>query len=237
MDGIILAGGKGTRMRPLTNGTPKPLLEVQGKPILEWALMGLRPTVDHVLIVVKYLRDQIDAFMAQQTIFEQYTLVEQLPEPLGTGHALQCCAPYLRSDEFLVHNGDDLFGSYSLARLAAVPYGILTLLREDQSRWGVVVTNGDGRMVRLHEKPPEGTYPVPVQASIGAYKMDRSIFGYELPLSERGEYELTDYVSWLAQKRIVETVTADFWFPIGNPDELAAAQNIEIEKLMLGDGS
>ncbi|MCL4875594.1 MAG: nucleotidyltransferase family protein [Anaerolineae bacterium] len=234
MDGIILAGGLGTRMRPLTNNTPKPLLMVQGKPILEWSLMGLRPVADHAILVVKYLKEQIEAFMAQQTIFEQYTLVEQLPEPLGTGHALQCCAPYLKSREFLVQNGDDLFGSKSLARLARVELGILTLPREDQSRWGVAVTDENGRLVRLHEKPADGTYPTPVQANIGAYKLNTSIFDYDLPLSPRGEYELTDYVTWLAQKGTVHVVPADFWFPIGAPEDLDAAQSLDLEKDMLG---
>lgn len=234
MDGIILAGGLGTRMRPLTNTTPKPLLSVQGRPILEWSLLGLRPTVDHIIIVVKYLKEQIEAYMRSQTIFQHYTLVEQLPEPLGTGHALQCCAPHLRSAEFLVHNGDDLFGSAALARLARVPLGILTMPRHDQSRWGVAVTDEHGRLLRLHEKPADGTYPTPVQANIGGYKLDTRIFEYNLPLSPRGEYELTDYITWLAQHYTVQLVEADFWFPIGTPAELEAAQSLDLERQMLG---
>jgi NDP-sugar pyrophosphorylase family protein len=237
MDGIILAGGKGTRMRPLTNTIPKPLLKVQNRPILEWSLLGLRPTVDHVLIVVQYLKEQIEEYMASQTIFSRYTLVEQLPEPMGTGHALQCCAPFLQSNEFLVHNGDDLFGSASLAKLASVPLGILTLPRDDQSRWGVVVTDESGRVQRLHEKPAEGTYPTPVMANIGAYKLDTRIFDYELPLSVRGEYEITDYVTYVAKNYTVQTITSDFWFPIGTPEELEAAQSLDIETQMLGQSA
>jgi len=238
MDGIILAGGKGTRMRPLTLQTPKPLLPVAGRPILEWALLGLRPTVDHVLVVVNYLKEQIEDYMARQSIFPRYTLVQQLPEPLGTGHALMCCAPHLQSDEFLVHNGDDLFGSRALAALARTRYGILTLPRQDQARWGVAVMDDAGRLLRLHEKPAEGTYPTPVQANIGAYKLTSAIFDYDLPLSERGEYELTDYVSWLAATgQGVELVTADFWFPIGTPQELESAQSLDLFSQMLGQSS
>lgn len=237
MDGIILAGGKGTRMQPLTFETPKPLLDVQGKPILEWSLMGLRPIVEHVLIVVKYLKEQIQDFMARQTIFEHYTLVEQLPEPLGTGHALQCCAEHLRSRDFLVHNGDDLFGARDLAKLAAVPLGILTIPRNDPEKYGVAVMGENGRLLRLHEKPDPGTYPLPVQANIGAYKMDARIFDYDLPRSPRGEYEITDYVSWLAVTHTVEVVPADFWFPIGNPEDLDAAQKVDLQRDMLGRSS
>jgi bifunctional UDP-N-acetylglucosamine pyrophosphorylase/glucosamine-1-phosphate N-acetyltransferase len=234
MDGIILAGGKGTRMQPLTLTTPKPLLEVQGKPILEWSLMGLRPVADHVLIVVNYLKEQIEAFMAQQRIFADYTLVEQVPEPLGTGHALMCCAEHLRSREFLVQNGDDLFGSRDLARLAAVALGILTIPRDDPERFGVAVMNEAGNLSHLHEKPKAGTYPTPAPANIGAYKMDTRIFDYDLPRSERGEYEITDYVTWLAKSFAVDVVPANFWFPIGNPDDLKAAQTLDIQRDMLG---
>jgi len=235
MDGIILAGGKGTRMRPLTLNTPKPLLPVHGKPILEWALMGLRPTVDHVLIVVSYLKEQIADFMARQTLFSHYTLVEQLPEPQGTGHALQCCAPYLRSESFLVHNGDDLFGSRALARLAQTPLGLLTAPSYEPSKIGVVVKNEAGGLLKIDEKPPHERYPIPVQGNIGAYKLDKRIFDYQLPLSPRGEYELTDYLTWLAGITQVELVESDFWFPIGTPQDLEKAQSLDLPRQLMGE--
>jgi len=233
MDGIILAGGKGTRMLPLTLNTPKPLLTVQGRPILEWSLRGLRPNVDHVLIVVKHLKEQIEAYMAQQTLFERYTLVEQLPEPLGTGHAVMCCAPYLQSDEFIVMNGDDLFGAAGLNALAREPLGVLTIERDDPTQYGVVVTDEAKRVLRLHEKPPAGLYPPPVQVNIGAYKLNRSIFDYELPLSSRGEYEITDYVTRLAANQTVRAILSDFWLPIGTPQNLEAAQTIPLKPYMV----
>lgn len=232
MDGIILAGGKGTRMMPLTQNTPKPLLTVQGRPILEWSLRTLRPNVDHVMVVVKYLKEQIEAYMAQQTIFEHYTLVEQLPEPLGTGHALMCCAPHLRSDEFVVMNGDDLFGAAGVESLADAPLGVLTVLRDDPTLYGVVVTDAHNHVIRLHEKPPAGAYPPPVKVNIGAYKFNHSIFDYELPLSSRGEYEITDYITWLASKQTVHAIEADFWLPIGNPQNLHDAQNVDLTPYM-----
>lgn len=233
MDGIILAGGKGTRMRPLTDHTPKPLLPVRGRPILEWSLLSLRPSIDRVLVVAKYLKEQIEDYMAAQTIFTDYAIVEQLPEPLGTGHALQCCAPHLRGGGFIVVNGDDLFGSAALAALAAARYGILTVERADASKWGVVVADERGRVARLHEKPPEGLYPPPVQVNIGAYKLDTSVFNYDIPLSPRGEYEITDYITRLAVNQIVMAVPCDFWLPIGSPADLERAQTADIEHWLL----
>jgi bifunctional UDP-N-acetylglucosamine pyrophosphorylase/glucosamine-1-phosphate N-acetyltransferase len=232
MDGIILAGGKGTRMMPLTQNMPKPLLKVQGRPILEWSLRTLRPNVDHVIVVVKYLKEHIEGYMAQQTVFEHYTLVEQLPEPLGTGHALMCCAPHLRSDAFVVMNGDDLFGAAGVDALARAPLGILTVLRDDPWQYGVVITDDDNHVVRLHEKPMPDSYPVPAKVNIGAYKFNRSIFDYDLPLSSRNEYEITDYVSWLAHTSAVEAIVADFWLPIGNPQNLEDAQSVDLSPYM-----
>lgn len=228
MDAILLAGGKGTRMLPLTENTPKPLLEIAGRPIMEWSLRTMRPVADRVLVVVKYLKEQIIAYMHSQDIFERYEFVEQLPEPLGTGHAVQCCAPYLQSPEFLVLNSDDLYSAAAVRRLAEEPLGILTVQRSDMSRWGVAVTDQDGKLIRLHEKPTEGTYPTPVAVNVGAYKLNQRIFAYDLPLSSRGEYELTDYVSYLAGQEAISVIHTDFWLPIGTPADLEHARQLDV---------
>lgn len=229
MDAIILAGGKGTRMRPLTDHTPKPLLPVQRRPILEWSLYSLRPSADRVIVVAKYLKPQIEAYMAAQTVFEDWQIVEQLPEPLGTGHAVMCCQPYLKSEAFLVINGDDLFGAKALSALSQVEAGVLAVERDDASLYGVLITDQTGRLTRIHEKPEPGTYPPPVRVNIGAYKLTRQIFDYDLPKSKRGEYELTDYVTYLASQTNVQVVVSDFWLPIGNPADYDAAQTADID--------
>jgi NDP-sugar pyrophosphorylase family protein len=227
MDAVILAAGKGTRMLPLTWDIPKPLLLIQGRPLLEWSLLVLRPLADRVTVVVGYLQDQIGAYMRQQTIFADYMLVEQ-PEPLGTGHAIQCCRPYLSHESFIVINGDDLYGVSGLRQLAATQAGLLGAPRYEASKWGVLVTNGDGSLSRVHEKPPEGLYPLPTLVNTGAYKLNDRIFDFSLTPSSRGEYEITDYVTWLAGQQALRVVRSDFWFPVGTPDDLAQAQNLEL---------
>lgn len=224
-----MAGGKGTRMLPLTLDTPKPLLLVQDRPILEWGLMSLYGIVDHVLIVVNYLKDQVDAYMKTQTLFASYTLVDQLPKPMGTGHAVQCCRPYLKSDDFLVINGDDLYSAADLQRLSRTHMGILSLLKEDPSAYGAIIRNAEGNFLRIHEKPPAGLYPPPVPVSIGAYKFTKAIFDYDIPLSERGEYEITDFVSSAAGDHTLSVVETPFWLPIGTPQALAEAQSVDIQ--------
>ena len=232
MEGVILAAGRGTRMRELTASTPKPLLEVQGRPILEWSLRALRPAVGRVLVVTGYLGGQIAEFMAQQNIFSDYALVEQR-EQLGTGHALRACRDALKGPDFLVINGDDLFHAPSLRRLADTAAGVLSVQRQDGSEYGVLLKNREGHLLRLHEKPPRGLYPPPVQVYVGACRLTRDIFDLPLQLHpQRREFELTQLVTDHAQTRPVAIVEADFWFPLGTPEDLAAAQSLDLERLM-----
>lgn len=231
MDAIILAAGKGTRMRPLTNDTPKPLLKVQGRPIIEWSLLNLAPIVERVIVVAKYLKPQIEAYMAEQTIVSDYVIAEQLPEPLGTGHALQVCREHLSSDSFLVLNGDDLFDGHALAKMKDEPAAILALEIDDPTAYAAIIQNEDGYVERLHEKPPAGMYPPPVKVSIGAYKLTTQIFEHDIQLSERGEYELPDYVTYLASQVNMSVITSDFWQPVGNPHDLEVAQTVDIPRV------
>ncbi|MCY3867391.1 MAG: nucleotidyltransferase family protein [Chloroflexi bacterium] len=230
MDGIILAGGAGTRMRPLTLDKPKPLLELQDRPILAWSLMSLRGAVDRVLVVVHHLKEQIAEFMAAQDIFADYRLVEQLPEPLGTGHALLCCRDQLASDGFLVVNGDDLYSAAALRELSRRDFGLLSTARADYEPYGVVLRNQTGDFLRIDEKPPPGTYSAPAACNSGAYKFTRAVFDYRLSMSERGEFEITDFVSAAARDHAVAVVESPFWLPIGDPAALAAAQSVDVAR-------
>src|SRR6516162_7999883 len=124
MDAVILAAGLGTRLRPHTLHTPKPLLAVRGRPILDWTLGALPAPVNRVIVVVHYLAEQIEQYLSTQRHFRDWVTIPQ-GEPRGTGDALRRCQPHVRSDRFLVINGDDLFGAVDLAALAACPAGVL----------------------------------------------------------------------------------------------------------------
>lgn len=233
MDGIILAAGMGTRMRPLTTNTPKPLLRIQDRPILAWSLLSLRGIVDRVLVVTRYLKIQIERFMAGQRIFPDYALVEQLPQPLGTGHALECCRPHLRGEHFLVVNGDDLFSRAALARLARQDFGLLSARRDDFHRFGVIVTDARGHLRAIDEKPPRERYASPAPCNTGAYKLTRAIFDYPPQESSRGEIEIVDAVSLAARDHDVSVIDCPFWLPIGDPAALEAAQAVDLERWLL----
>jgi NDP-sugar pyrophosphorylase family protein len=230
MDAIILAAGFGTRLRPHTLQTPKPLLPVQGRPILDWALGALPSAVDRLVVVIHYLGEQIEAYLAGQRHVADWQVVRQDP-PRGTGDALRSCREHVRSERFLVLNGDDLYGARDLEALARCPAGLLVHPVEEPRRFGIAFTRPDGSLEKLVEKPDlTGTHP----ANTGAYVFPRDVFDTQIRESARGEYEITDYVTALAGRQRVEVVEAGFWLPIGTVEVWQAAQGMDLSPLKKG---
>jgi len=224
MDAIILAAGKGTRLRPYTDATPKPLLAVQGRPILDW-IVGALPPVDRLVVVVNYLAEQVEAYLATQPHVRDWTTVRQA-EPRGTGDALMSCKDAVRSDRVLVLNGDDLIGRADLAALASVPAGILTHPVDDPASYGILFRHPDGTLKEVIEKPRG--LPAPQLANIGGYVFPRAVFDLTLPPSPRGEYEITDAVAQLAARGGFAVVEAGYWLPIGTVEQWQAAQSADV---------
>jgi bifunctional UDP-N-acetylglucosamine pyrophosphorylase/glucosamine-1-phosphate N-acetyltransferase len=231
MDAIILAAGLGTRLRPHTLTTPKPLLPVRGRPILDWALGALPAAVDRVIVVVHYLADQVRDYLRTQSRFAAWEVVTQ-EVPRGTGDALRLCQPAVRSDRFLVLNGDDLYGARDLAALARCPAGLLVHPVDEPRRFGIAFLRPDGTLEQLVEKPDLDGRRL---ANTGAYLFPRAVFATELKLSARGEYEITDYVSALAARQPVHVVQAGFWLPIGTVEAWQQAQHRDLAKELTPD--
>jgi NDP-sugar pyrophosphorylase family protein len=226
MDAVILAAGFGTRLRPYTLHTPKPLLFVAGRPLLDWTLGALPSAVDRVIVVVHYLAEQFDAYLRDQRHFAQWLTVRQ-EQPRGTADALRACRQHIRSDSFLVLNGDDLYGARDLAALARCSAGVLVHPVAEPERFGIAFLRPDGTLERLVEKPHlEGRQ----LANTGAYLFPREVFQTEPGLSARGEYEITDYVSALAARQPVTVVQASFWLPIGTVEVWQQAQQMNLEE-------
>src|SRR6516162_10781907 len=232
MDAVLLAAGLGTRLRPHTLTTPKPLLSVQGRPILDWTLGALAASVDRVVVVVHFLAEQVEAYLRRQTRFKEWVIVPQ-GTPQGTGDALRKCHKEIRSERFLVINGDDLFGAKDIAKLAACPAGLVVTEVQDPKKYGIAFLKPDGTLEKLVEKPD---LPPPQLANTGAYVFPRSVFDLEIGLSPRGEYEITDYVSQLAARQPFHVVPAKFWFPIGTEEAWQAAQRENLDAVMTPPG-
>ena len=230
MDAVLLAAGLGTRLRPHTLTTPKPLLPVQGRPILDWTLGALPKSVDRVVVVVHYLAEQVEQYLRTQTYFKEWAIVPQ-GDPRGTGDALRKCREQIRSEKFLVINGDDLFGADDLAKLAACPAGVIVQEVQEPRKFGIAFLKPDGTLAKLVEKPD---LPPPQLANTGAYLFPREVFEIEIGLSPRGEYEITDYVSKLAAQRPFHVVRSTFWYPIGTEETWNAAQTMDLGGVLTG---
>src|SRR5262249_3398732 len=140
------------------------------------------------------------------------------------------CQQNVMSNRFLVLNGDDLYGAADLARLAEGGPGLLVHEVDEPRRFGIAFPRQDGTLEKLVEKPDlDGKH----LANTGAYLFPRHIFDIELKLSSRGEYEVTDYVSELAQKEPVRVVQAKFWMPIGTEETWQKAQEMDLEKVLM----
>jgi bifunctional UDP-N-acetylglucosamine pyrophosphorylase/glucosamine-1-phosphate N-acetyltransferase len=226
MDAIILAAGLGTRLRPHTLTTPKPLLPVRGRPILDWALGALPPQVDRLLVVVHYRPDQVVEYLKDQKHFANWEAVHQ-EQPRGTGDAIRACRDELSSDCCLVLNGDDLYGAADLAELVRYPAALLCHPVDEPRKFGIAFPRPDGTLERLVEKPDLDGRQL---ANTGAYVFPRAVFDTELTLSARGEYEITDYVTRVADQQPVQVVRANFWLPIGTVEAWQAAQDRELEQ-------
>ncbi len=224
MDAIILAAGKGTRLRPHTDHTPKPLLPVQDRPILDW-IIGALPPVERLVVVVNYLAEQIEDYLRQQSHIRNWTTVRQT-EPRGTGDALMSCKGCVTADRVMVLNGDDLIGRSDLNALADVNMGILAHAVDEPESYGILFRNEDGTLAKVVEKPV-GLTP-PQLANIGGYVFPRDVFDLQLPLSVRGEYEITDAVAQLAARGGFSVVEAKYWLPIGTVAQWQAAQLADI---------
>jgi bifunctional UDP-N-acetylglucosamine pyrophosphorylase/glucosamine-1-phosphate N-acetyltransferase len=225
MDAVILAAGLGKRLRPYTLSTPKPLLPVQGRPVLDWTLSALPRAIDRVIVVVHYLAEQIETYLEMQSHFSSWCTVHQV-EPRGSGDALLSCAGQVKTDRFLVINGDDLFGAADLAAMAEHRAAVLVQRVLDSRRFGIVQLNEDGMLEGILEKPDiDG----PGLANTGAYVLPKEVFDMELTRSTRGEYEITDYLTRLAQGQPVNVVEAKFWLPLGTVEAWQKAQNATLE--------
>jgi mannose-1-phosphate guanylyltransferase len=158
---VILAGGFGTRMRPLTLHRPKPLLPLMNEPMLDRLVRGMPGEVDRVVLAVNYMADAIRAHLGEVDLGVRVEVVEEA-EPLGTGGAFRnALGDSLGDEAFLGMNGDVVasldMGEMLRAHDAHGGAGTIALWPvDDPSAFGVVETGADGRIVSFQEKPPRG---------------------------------------------------------------------------------
>lgn len=219
MQCVILAAGKGTRLRPLTENTPKPLVKVAGKTLLDHIVGVLPSAVDELIIVTGYLEEQIKEYCGEEFYGKKVTYVHQ-EEQKGTGHALWLCKDLIK-DRFLFMFADDLHGANDIARATSYTRSMLTLTTDNPERFGIVVRHPDGTLAEFIEKPE---HPPSNLASTGVMVLDDHIFDFDLKVEKNGEFYLTDVIAEYSEKYPIAVVEQNTWIPVGYPEDVEKAE-------------
>ena len=227
MKAIIPLAGKGTRLRPHTHHTPKPLLRVGGRPVMSYILDDLQKLgIKEVVFIIGYLGDAIKEYIAREyPRFHAHYVVQEVQD--GTAGALKLAEPYV-DDDLLILFVDTLFDA-DLSLVTTLPgeyAGVLWAKEvEDYQRFGVIVTRPDGTMERIVEKPKE---PISKLANIGLYYIRDYGLLFEgihhtlrRPAGPGGEYFLTDAFQYMVDHgaRLLTAPVAG-WYDCGKLDTL-----------------
>jgi NDP-sugar pyrophosphorylase family protein len=220
MQCIILAAGKGTRLRPLTENTPKPLVEVAGKPLLDHIVEALPTAIDELIIVTGYLGEQIRDHCGKEFHGRKVTYIHQ-EEQNGTAKALWLVKDLIKG-RFLFMFADDIHGKNDLARAVSFSRSMLVSQVDNPEKFGIVVRRPDGTISQMIEKPEHAPSNC---ASTGAMVLDQNIFQYEPQESKtiKGEYYLTEVIERYAKDFPIAVVEQNTWIPIANLDDVKRA--------------
>jgi UDP-N-acetylglucosamine diphosphorylase / glucose-1-phosphate thymidylyltransferase / UDP-N-acetylgalactosamine diphosphorylase / glucosamine-1-phosphate N-acetyltransferase / galactosamine-1-phosphate N-acetyltransferase len=229
---VVLAAGRGTRMRELTVSRPKPMVEVSGRPVLSYILEGLRDAgVRKILVVIGYKKEVVmNHFGDGSELGVEIVYAEQIRQD-GTGKVVELAKDFCGSDSFILSYGDILVDASSyrlLTRPGEADIVITVRYTEDASKGGAVYVNEKFEVIDLREKqvPEEATT---CWYNAGVYTFNSTIFSYvaRLQKSPRGEYELTDAIRAMAQdgKKVKAVELKGYWADVRDPEVLSALNN------------
>jgi bifunctional UDP-N-acetylglucosamine pyrophosphorylase/glucosamine-1-phosphate N-acetyltransferase len=236
---VILAAGRGVRLKPFTLTKPKHLLPVGGRPLLEWLLLRLREVdIEEALIVIHHLGEMIRERLGDGSELGLRLIYKQQGGVHGTGDAFKLAEDYVGDEEFIGLYGDLYISPNALKRLLEAHRPGETAMAvvpvEDPTRFGVV-TLEDDKVVDLVEKPKRGEEPSNL-ANAGLYIFTPDIFRRlrALKPSVRGEYEVTDALKAMMEEgetiRAAKLKTED-WLDIGYPWKLLEANERALREL------
>jgi dTDP-glucose pyrophosphorylase len=240
---VVLAAGRGTRMRELTADLPKPMIEVRGKPVLQHIVEGLRNAgIREFLIIVGYRGDTVRNFLGDGSRYDIAIQYATQTVQDGTGRVVDLARDFVRDSPFVLSYGDILVDPANYKDVVDLPdntAAIITVTRgEDVSKGGAVFLNEQMDLVDIREKISGATLQVALQKegqvknssheawyNAGIYAFRPSIFDFteKLKPSPRGEYELTDAIRALAQsgKKIKALELTGEWADVRDPEILA----------------
>jgi glucose-1-phosphate thymidylyltransferase len=243
MKALILAGGAGTRLRPITHTSAKQLVPVANKPILFYGIEAMVSAgITEIGVIVGDTRDEVMAALGDGSQWGAHITFIPQDAPLGLAHCVLIAADFLGDDDFVMYLGDNLLeqdlGAFVRAVEAArgtdePPTAQILLKRvPDPHRFGIAELDEAGHVVRLVEKPAD---PPTDLALVGVYLFDRTINDAVRAIapSPRGELEITDAIQWLVDQglRVRQEELTGWWIDTGKLTPLLEANRLLLEKI------
>ncbi|HET7583696.1 MAG TPA: sugar phosphate nucleotidyltransferase [Gemmatimonadaceae bacterium] len=231
---IIPLAGKGTRLRPHTHRTPKPMLRVAGKPVMSYILDDLAKlgTVEEIVYITGHLKEKIEEYARSEYDFPS-VFVEQAVQN-GTAGAVGLARPYVDQPVLIIFVDTIFDADLSLVNTTDADGIIWVKEVEDYQRFGVVVTDAAGYMTRIVEKPRE---PISKRANIGLYYIRNWQLMFEgidhvmrQPLNQ-GEYYLTDAFQYMIDHGArLKVVDVEGWFDAGKLETLLDTNRVMLQR-------
>ena len=238
MKGLLLAGGHGTRLRPLTFTGNKHMLPIANKPMLLYGLEHMRNAgINEIGIILGPIKEGVEEVIGNGTDFGvKVTYIDQ-PDPKGLAHAVLISEDYLQGEPFVMYLGDNLLRDgvtplVDLFNSTSSDCVVGTTQVTNPSSYGVVVFKEDGSAERFVEKPKEY---ISDWSLIGVYVFNDKVFDAvkNIKPSWRGELEITDTIQYLLQNNAkvqVQKLTG-WWKDTGKPDDLLEANQLCLQEL------
>ena len=252
MKGLILSGGAGTRLRPITHTSAKQLVPIANKPILFYGIEDMRDAgIKEIGIVVGDTRAEVMAAVGDGSRWDVDITYLPQDQPLGLAHCVLIARDFLGDDDFVMYLGDNMLQqglatfveSFEADRQvsAGLPLDgerrppaaqILLAPVDDPRSFGVAAISPSGEVTRLVEKPAD---PPSNLALVGVYLFDATIHRAVAAIhpSARGELEITDAIQWLidAGQRVRHEVLAGWWIDTGKKDPLLECNRLVLDTL------
>jgi glucose-1-phosphate thymidylyltransferase len=243
MKALILAGGAGTRLRPITHTSAKQLVPVANKPILFYGIEAMVAAgIGEIGVIVGDTRAEVMAALGDGSSFGAAITYIPQDAPLGLAHCVLIAEEFLGDDDFVMYLGDNLLEqdlgafvhAFEDARAGAEPPTAQILLKQvpDPQRFGIAELDAAGNVVHLVEKPAD---PPSDLALVGVYLFDRTINDAVRAIepSPRGELEITDAIQWLVDqgKRVRCELLTGWWIDTGKLTPLLEANRLLLEKI------